>query len=71
MPERQEGMGAAVGGAFIAFTNVGAVATGPSGLTALPLIEPSKMIFYLGGLVISYIFGFIFTHLFYEYKGMN
>lgn len=63
------GLGAAAGGAFIAISHVGAVATGPSGLTALPLMLPDKMIYYLGGLVISYIFGFIFTQLFYNYEG--
>ncbi len=62
------GMGAAVGGAFIAFAKVGAVATGPSGLTALPLIIPTDMLQYLLGLILAYLFGFIFTHLFYEYK---
>lgn len=65
------GLGAAVGGAFIAFTHVGAVATGPSGLTALPLMLPDKMFFYLCGLVISYVFGFIFTQLFYKYQGVK
>ncbi len=62
------GLGAAVGGAFIAFAKVGAVATGPSGLTALPLIIPTDMLQYLIGLLLAYIFGFIFTHFFYEYK---
>lgn len=65
------GLGAAVGGAFVAYMQVGAVATGPSGLTALPLIVPDKMLFYLIGLIISYIFGFIFTHLFFNYQGLN
>ncbi len=62
------GLGAAVGGAFIAFTHVGAVATGPSGLTALPLIQIGQMHLYLFGLIIAYTFGFIFTHLFFDYK---
>lgn len=65
------GLGAAVGGAFIAVMHVGAVATGPSGLTALALIEPNKMLFYALGLVVSYVFGFIFTQLFFKYEGVN
>ncbi len=62
------GLGAACGGAFIAFAKVGAVATGPSGLTALPLIIPTDMLQYLIGLIIAYIFGFVFTTLFYKYE---
>lgn len=62
------GFGAAVGGAFISFMSVGAVATGPSGLTAIPLIAIGQMHLYLIGLIISYIFGFIFTHIFFDYK---
>ncbi len=62
------GLGAACGGAWIAYAKVGAIATGPSGLTALPLIIPSDMLQYLIGLIISYIFGFIFTAVFYKYE---
>lgn len=63
------GLGAACGGAWIAFTKVGAVATGPSGLTALPLIIPTDMLQYLIGLIISYVFGYILTTVFYKYQG--
>ncbi len=62
------GMGAALGGAFVAFAKVGAVATGPSGLTILPLIIPSDMLQYIIGLVVAYIGGFIFTNFLYDYK---
>ncbi len=65
------GMGAALGGAYIAYAKVGAVATGPSGLTVLPLIIPTDMLQYLLGLIISYIGGFIFTNLLFEYKKSN
>lgn len=63
------GLGAAFGGAWIAYAHVGAVATGPSGLTALPLILPEDMIQYLIGLLISYVMAFLITTFFYRYKG--
>lgn len=56
------GLGAGFGGAFCAATNVAATAWGPSGLVAIPLMEtPAKMLFFLIGLVIAYIMGFIIT----------
>lgn len=63
------GLGAAFGGAYIAWAHVGAVATGPSGLTALPLILPEDMLQFLIGLVISYVMAFIITTFFFKYKG--
>jgi PTS system sucrose-specific IIC component len=59
--------GAGFGGALLGFAastgvNVGSKALGVSGLLLLPLIE--KWYWYLGGLVISYIAGFILTWLF-------
>ena len=62
------GLGAAVGGAYIAVAQVGAVATGPSGLTAIPLILPEDITQYIIGILISYIMGFIFTFFFYKYE---
>lgn len=63
------GLGAAFGGAYIAWAHVGAVATGPSGLTALPLILPEDMVQFLIGLLISYVMAFIITTFFFKYKG--
>lgn len=70
-PFMTAGIGAACGGAWIAFAHVGAVATGPSGLTALPLILPEDIVQYLIGILIAYVGGFIFTHILYKYQGTN
>jgi PTS system sucrose-specific IIC component len=62
--------GAGVGGAVLGFAaatgvDVGAKALGVSGLLMLPLID--KWYWYLGGLIGSYLAGFIFTW-FFGYK---
>jgi len=41
-----------------------ATAWGPSGLVAIPLMQPSSMLNYFIGILISYIGGFIMTNLF-------
>lgn len=55
-------LGGGLGGAFCALMGVASVAFGPSGITAIPLIIPGKITYYVMGLVISYIGGFIFTY---------
>lgn len=58
------GLGAGIGGAYVMLKNVMAVAWGPSGLVALPLMSnPTGMKNFFIGLVLSYIGGFIFTML--------
>lgn len=61
------GLGAACGGAWIAFAHVGAIATGPSGLTAVPLILSEDIGQYIIGILIAYIAAFVFTQLMYKY----
>lgn len=53
-----------IGGAFLAATKVQTIAFGPAGITAIPLVVPGKIIYYVIGLGISYIAGFIITYLF-------
>lgn len=58
------GLGAGFGGAWIMLTKVTASAWGPSGLVALSLMQPGSVWNYFVGILISYIAGFILTHLF-------
>lgn len=58
------GLGAGFGGAYVMATQVMATAWGPSGLVAVPLMQPSSMIHYVIGIFISYIGGFIITRIF-------
>ena len=64
------GLGAGFGGAFVMACQIGATAWGPSGLIAIPLMTQGandatmSMLFYVIGLVISYIGGFIITNIF-------
>lgn len=58
------GLGAGFGGAYVMLMGVQSTAWGPSGLVAIPLMFPDKMIHYFIGLVIAYIGGFIMTRLF-------
>jgi PTS system sucrose-specific IIC component len=55
------GLGAGFGGAYVMLMKVMANAWGPSGLVALPLMQPQSVIHYFFGLVISYVAGFIIT----------
>lgn len=57
------GLGAGFGGAFVRLMGVSATAWGPSGLVAAPLMLADKMLYFVLGLVIAYIAGFIITHL--------
>lgn len=57
------GLGAGFGGAYVMLMNVMATAWGPSGLVAIPLMLPGKMIHYIIGLIIAYIGGFVVTRL--------
>ena len=56
------GLGAGFGGAYVMLTHVLATAWGPSGLVAIPIMQPNSMLNYFIGLVISYIAGFIITY---------
>lgn len=64
------GLGAGVGGAFIMAMQVGSTAWGPSGLLAIPVMTAGpntavmSMVFYVCGLVISYVCGFLITNAF-------
>lgn len=56
------GLGAGFGGAFAMLMGVQAIAWGPSGLVAIPLMRtPMMMLWFFLGLVIAYIMGFIIT----------
>lgn len=56
------GLGAGFGGAFCMLMGVQAIAWGPSGLVATPLMKtPTMMLYFVLGLVIAYIMGFIIT----------
>lgn len=56
------GLGAGFGGAFVMLMGVKAIAWGPSGLVAIPLMKtPAMMLWFFLGLVIAYIMGFIIT----------
>lgn len=56
------GLGAGFGGAFVMLTSVLANSWGPSGLVAIPIMQPQSMLNYFLGLVIAYIGGFIITY---------
>jgi len=58
------GLGAGFGGAFVMATKVMATAWGPSGLVAVPLMQPGSMLNYVLGIFISYLGGFIITRIF-------
>lgn len=56
------GLGAGFGGAFCMLMGVQAIAWGPSGIVATPLMKtPAMMLYFVLGLVIAYIMGFIIT----------
>ncbi len=56
------GLGAGFGGAFVMLMHVQAIAWGPSGLVAVPLMRtPSMMLYFFLGIIIAYIMGFIIT----------
>ncbi len=58
-------LGAGVGGAFVAaFNGVGATSQALSGILMLTVIGDQKWYLYGAGLLVSYVFGFIFTYLF-------
>ncbi|WP_422446646.1 PTS transporter subunit EIIC [Thermoanaerobacterium sp. DL9XJH110] len=56
-------IGGAFGGAFQAFFGVGSKGLGISGIPLAALIQPEKIVYYLLGLAVSYIAGFIATYL--------
>ncbi|WP_066890843.1 PTS transporter subunit EIIC [Clostridium nigeriense] len=56
------GLGAGFGGAYVMLTHVLATAWGPSGLVAIPIMQPSSMLNYFIGLLVAYIGGFIITY---------
>lgn len=56
------GLGAGFGGAFVMLMKVKAIAWGPSGLVAIPLMQtPAMMLYFFIGLLIAYIMGFVIT----------
>lgn len=62
------GLGAGFGGAYVMLTKVMATAWGPSGLVAIPLMQPASMLNFFIGILISYLGGFIITQLFIKEK---
>ncbi|MGL4800618.1 MAG: PTS transporter subunit EIIC [Cellulosilyticaceae bacterium] len=58
------GLGAGFGGAYVMLMKVMATAWGPSGIVAIPLMQPSSMIHFVIGILIAYVGGFIITQLF-------
>ncbi len=58
------GLGAGFGGAYVMATGVMAGSWGPSGLVALPLMQPGSIMNYFVGILISYVGGFLITSLF-------
>ena len=59
------GLGAGFGGAFVMLMKVVAIAWGPSGLVAIPLMQtPMMMLWFFVGLLIAYVMGFVITNLF-------
>ena len=56
-------LGAAVGGAVMAFFKAGALAMGVSGLPLALLIADGKMIPFLIGVLVSYVAGYFFTSI--------
>ncbi len=58
------GLGAGFGGAYVMLTKVMATAWGPSGIVAIPLMQPASMLNFAIGLIISYVAGFIITFTF-------
>lgn len=56
------GLGAGFGGAYVMLTHVLANSWGPSGLVAIPIMQPQSMLNFFFGLCISYIAGFIITY---------
>lgn len=65
------GLGAGFGGAYVMLTHVMASAWGPSGLVAIPIMQPQHMLNFFIGLVISYIGGFIITKLVIKTKDLE
>ena len=62
------GLGAGFGGAYVMLTKVMATAWGPSGIVAIPLMQPASMLNFFIGILISYLGGFIITQLFIKEK---
>lgn len=58
------GLGAGFGGAYVMATKVLATAWGPSGLVAIPLMQPNSILNFFLGIIIAYIGGFLVTNLF-------
>ncbi len=65
------GLGAGFGGAYVMLTHVMASAWGPSGLVAIPIMQPQHMLNYFIGLVISYVGGFVVTSLVMSAKDLK
>lgn len=57
------GLGSGFGGAYVMLTHVMANSWGPSGLVAIPIMQPGSMLNFFIGLVISYVAGFIITKM--------
>ena len=60
-------LGAGFGGAYVAYKHISVLSIGPSGIALLPLVNQNYM-FYIIGLLVSYIGGFSLTILFRHKK---
>lgn len=65
------GLGAGFGGAYVMLTHVLASSWGPSGLVAIPIMQPQCMLNYFIGLLISYAGGFIITYFVIKEKDVK
>ncbi|MBC2857154.1 PTS transporter subunit EIIC [Cetobacterium sp. 2A] len=57
-------IGGGFGGIVAAVTGVATTSFGPAGVTAIPLVVPGKILYYILGLTTSFICGFILTYYF-------
>ncbi|RAL24561.1 PTS transporter subunit EIIC [Thermoflavimicrobium daqui] len=57
-------LGAGVGGAFQAFFKVATISVGVSGLPLTFLVHTEQIVYYLIGVLIAYLAGFVFTYFF-------
>ncbi|MBQ6365882.1 MAG: PTS glucose transporter subunit IIA [Oscillospiraceae bacterium] len=71
------GLGAGFGGAFVMVMQVAATTWGPSGLLGASVMTAGKdgsvrsVLFYLTGLIVSYIGGYLITNIFYRAEELN
>ncbi|MGL4737283.1 MAG: PTS transporter subunit EIIC [Cellulosilyticaceae bacterium] len=65
------GIGAGFGGAYVMLTKVMSTAWGPSGLVAVPLMQPSSIVNFIIGITIAYVGGYLVTQFFMKDSDLN